>query len=75
MLTQLLAGTATILGLVSGWLCGRHRCTGWLYGIASCALWIAVNTRLHLWAGIAAAAIAACIAARNWHAWRTTNQP
>ena len=73
MLTQLLAWTATVLGLVSTWLCGRHRCTGWLYGIASCTAWIVVNTRLHLWAGIAAAAIAACLSLRNWHRWQQPN--
>lgn len=70
VLTQLAAAAATLLGLLSTWLVGRHRCTGWLASIACCATWVAVNTRLHLWAGIASALIAAGISARNWLAWR-----
>lgn len=73
MTTQLLGWAATILGLYSTWLCGHHHRTGWLYGIACCALWTTVNIQLHLTAGIASAAIAGVIAARNWRAWRTNN--
>lgn len=71
MLTQLLAWTATIIGLLSTWLVGRHHRSGWTAGIACCLLWITVNIELRLWAGIVSALIAAALSARNWQRWRT----
>lgn len=70
MLTQLLAWTATIVGLASTWLVGRRHRAGWIAGIACCLLWVAVNARIHIWAGIASALVAAALSARNWIAWR-----
>lgn len=70
MTTQLLAWAATITGLASTWLLGRHHPTGWLLGVACCALWITVNARLDVWAGITSAAIGAALSLRAWHHWR-----
>lgn len=71
MLTQALAWTATVLGLASTWLCGRHHRSGWALGVACCATWIAVNWRLGVWAGVFSAVVAGVLAAWNWHRWRS----
>lgn len=70
MLTQLLAGTATIIGLLSTWLLGRRYRCGWIAGITCSLLWIAVNIQVAVWAGIAQATINTALSARAWHAWR-----
>lgn len=74
MLTQLLAWTATVLGLASTWLVGRHHRAGWTIGLACCALWIAVNWRLDVPAGVVSALVAAGLAAHNRHAWRASDR-
>ncbi len=70
-MTGLVAWLAAALGWASMWLCGRRDRHGWMFSVAASVLWLGINARLGLWAGVAASAIAAVIAARNWQTWRS----
>lgn len=66
MLTQLLGWLAVTIGWTATALIPHTR-HAWLIGIAAAAVWLVVDTRLHLWAGVTAAAVAAGLNARCWH--------